>query len=402
MTSDAPVLDSLVSQTLFGDRKLKILVVFANYGGCAYYRALMPYQVLQEECPDQVEIRFTDNPLGVEPNGTLDPNKESEQIDWADVVLISNILKFGGPYTARVAELTKLRGKFLHFDTDDLLTELYDEHKLIGVYKENKLDEITKLIYYNSDLVTVTQIKFAERIKPYVGKILAVVKNCIDYKLPCWNAPKTFTKYTRVGWAGGIHHAPDVKIINGVPHIVNQKVGRENVKWDFYGAPPPDPNRPKDWQDTVWPEYKASILNGFKGHKNYQIHYAAPPDQYGIYYANMDMAIAPLKMNAFNDSKSDIKVAEAGRYKMPLIASNVGCYNDTIINGKTGYLIDPDAPITEWVRILTKVIQDKKHRIEMGENLHALTEKMFNARTQVKYRLDLYKRAFQDLGYKIQ
>ena len=368
----------------------------------AYYRALMPYQVLQEECADKVEIRFTDNPLSYEPGVEMTPEREKEQIMWADVVLISNILKFGGPYTLRVAQVTKECGKFLHFDTDDLLTELYEEHKLLGVYKENQLDEITKFIYYNSDLVTVTQVKFAQRIAPYVSKILAVVKNCIDYSLPCWNAPKTFTKYVRVGWAGGIHHAPDVKIIKGVPHLVNQTVGRENVKWDFYGAPPPDPNRPKDWQDTVWPEYQASILAGFKGHKNYQIHYAAPPDQYGVYYANMDLAIAPLQMNPFNDSKSDIKIAEAGRYKIPLISSNVGCYNETIENGKNGYLIDPDAPKTEWTRILTKVIKDKKHRIELGENLHAITEQKFNARTQVQYRLDLYAKAFQDLGYKPQ
>lgn len=359
-------------------------------------------QVLQETCPDKVEIRFTDNPLGVNEQGVVDPTKESEQIDWADVVLINNILKFGGPYTLRVAQVTKERGKFLHFDTDDLLTELYDEHKLQGVYKENQLDEITKLIYLNADLVTVTQSKFAHRIQPYVSKVLAVVKNAIDYSLPCWNAPRAFPKFARVGWAGGIHHAPDVKIIRGVPHLVNQKVGKENVKWDFYGAPPPDPTRPKDWQETVWPEYMASILKGFAGHKNYQVHYAAPPDQYGFFYANMDIAIAPLKMNAFNDSKSDIKIAEAGRYKVPLIASNVGCYYETIVNGKTGYLIDPDAPQTEWTRILTKVIKDKKHRTELGENLHAETEKKFNVRDQAKYRLDLYERAFRDVGYKIQ
>jgi hypothetical protein len=42
-----------------------------------------------------------------------------------------------------------------------LLTDLYEGHRLYGVYKEHKLDEITKAIYANSDLVTVTQRKFA-------------------------------------------------------------------------------------------------------------------------------------------------------------------------------------------------------------------------------------------------
>ena len=115
----------------------------------------------------------------------------------------------------------------------------------------------------------------------------------------------------------------------------------------------------------------------------------------------MDVAIAPLEMNSFNDSKSDIKVAEAGRYKIPLVASNVGCYNETIKNGQTGYLIDPDAPKTEWVRILSKLCKDKNHRKELGENLHFVTEKLFSARAGAKARYDLYERAFKDLGYKI-
>jgi hypothetical protein len=90
-------------------------------------------------------------------------------------------------------------GKFIHFDTDDLLTELYDEHHLIDVYKNQGLSELTKHLYYNSHLVTVTQVKFAERIKPFCRGILAIVKNAIDYNLPNWNHPKIPSKAVRIG-----------------------------------------------------------------------------------------------------------------------------------------------------------------------------------------------------------
>jgi len=247
----------------------------------------------------------------------------------------------------------------------------------------------------------VTQSKFAERIKPFCRNILAVVKNAIDYNLPCWNSPKSVSKAVRVGWAGGIHHNPDVKVFSGIPHLINQKVGREKVFWDFYGMPPPPQSEKEkgEWQNKVWDHYKSELLRGFKGQRNWNTHYALSPHEYGVFYANMDIAIAPLKMNAFNDSKSDIKVAEAGRYKVPIVASNVGCYSDTIQNGKTGYLIDPDAPKTEWVRILSKVITNDKHRREMGENLHAITEEMFNINKVVKYRLDVYLECFKVLGF---
>jgi len=359
-------------------------------------------KVMQEELSDLVEIRFNDNPLCLDTTtGQIPPKENMEDMNWADVVFAANILKFGGQYTGMVCAIAKQLGKFFHFDTDDLLTDLYEEHKLFGVYRDQKLDEVTKFCYATADLVTVTQVKFAHRIRPYVGKILAVVRNTIDYNLPCWNETKRESKAMRIGWAAGIHHLPDVKIFEAVPHLVNQKVGRENIRWHFLGAPPPDQAKKDGWEASVWPEYKARLLKAFKGQPNYQIFYALPPDSYGVYYADMDVSIAPLQMNNFNDSKSDIKVAEAGRYKVPLVASNVGCYDQTIKNGETGYLIDPDAPKTEWVRILSKLAKDKNHRKELGENLYKITEELFNARKVAKDRYSLYMRAFQDLGYKI-
>ncbi len=110
---------------------------------------------------------------------------------------------------------------------------------------------------------------------------------------------------------------------------------------------------------------------------------------------HIDIAIAPLQSNAFNDSKSDIKVAECGRYKVPLVATDVGCYSDTIVNGETGYLISPDAPKSEWVRVLTKMIKDPKGTKEMGENLHSITEQLFDLNKVAYHRLDILEFALE-------
>lgn len=388
--------------------KLNILVVYPNSGGCAYYRSLMPFYKLLELYPDRVDIRFDDNPLKLDiKTGKFEypgayQDEAPSDMKWAHIVVLNNISNYGGPYTARVQGLALKANKFVHYDTDDLLTELYEEHHLIDVYKNQGLSELTKHIYAHSHLVTVTQLKFAKRIQEFCSNILAVVKNSIDYNLPCWNHQKSVSNYVRVGWAGGIHHNPDVKIFSSVPHLVNQKIGRENIYWDFYGMPPPVAKNDKskdEWQNKVWINYKAELLKGFKGQKNWNTHVALPPHEYGVFYSNMDIAVAPLKMNPFNDSKSDIKVAEAGRYKMPVIASNVGCYSDTIVNGKTGYLIDPDAPKTEWVRIISKVAKDHKLRREMGENLHSITEEHFNINKVAIDRLHLYEKCFTSLAW---
>ena len=374
--------------------KLKILACPANEGGCAYYRIIAPYKKLQELYPNDVEIRWNKNPLGMdEKTGQWQQGWDFADMKWADIIVLNNLANFGGNYTARIVGKGKEFGKFVHYDTDDLLTNLYEGHRLYGVYKEKGLAEITKFIYSHSDLVTVTQRKFAERIKPFCNHTLAVVKNAIDYNLPCWNMQRVGPpkkKFCRFGWAGGIHHEQDVKYFSGVPHFVNQRVGRENCRWDFYGHPPP--NTPKDdWQLTVWSNYKDILLRGFKGAPNFGIHYALGPDRYGQFFTNMDIALAPLEPNEFNDSKSEIKVAECGRYGVPLIASNVGCYDEWIIDGETGYLIDPKKGVSEWVKVLTKVGKDHNLRRRMGENLRKITDENFDMNKVVGQRLDLYR-----------
>tara|TARA_A100001515_G_scaffold143826_1_gene146029 strand:- start:7533 stop:8729 length:1197 start_codon:yes stop_codon:yes gene_type:complete len=379
--------------------KLKILCCPANEGGCAYYRAWAPFAKLAEKYPDHIELRFNMNPLGLNTSsGDFEEDFDHADMKWADVVMTQNISNWGGPYTARIVGKAKEFGKFVHYDTDDLLTNLYEGHRLKQVYEERGLTEITKFIYSHAHLTTVTQRKFAHRIQEFCGGVLAVAKNAIDYNLQNWNHPKVpprTKRLVRIGWAGGIHHEEDVKEFAGIPHYVNQRVGRENVEWHFFGRPPIDPNDEKEkWQLDVWDNYQRILLQGFKGAKNWYVHPALPSDQYGIIFANIDIAIAPLQMNDFNDSKSEIKVAECGRYKVPLVASDVGCYDETIHNGRTGYLIPHDAPKSEWVKTLTKVIKDKKLRESMGSNLHEVTEEYFDLNKVVSQRLQLYRDSF--------
>jgi hypothetical protein len=77
-------------------------------------------------------------------------------LKWADVVFTQNIHNFGGNYTIEIMRKAHELGKFTHFDTDDLLTNLYEGHRLYGVYEDQRLNEVTKYIYNNVDLVSVT------------------------------------------------------------------------------------------------------------------------------------------------------------------------------------------------------------------------------------------------------
>ena len=126
-------------------QKLKVLVIPANDGGCSFYRAWDPYKKLEAMYPNEIECRFDKNPLKLdEKTGELAPDDTLEDFKWADIVMTQNIANYGGAYTARICGIAKKYGCFFHYDTDDLLTDLYDGHRLLPVYKEQKLDELTK------------------------------------------------------------------------------------------------------------------------------------------------------------------------------------------------------------------------------------------------------------------
>jgi glycosyltransferase involved in cell wall biosynthesis len=399
-------------------KRLKILACPANEGGCAYYRIILPAKKLAELHSDECEIRIDMNPLGWDKKA-MDEAKDgkkkilsdytAENLEWADVVWHQNIHNFGGGYTFELMRKTVESNKLAHYDNDDLLTDLYTGHRLYSAYVDNNFSDMTKEMYSFVDIVSVTQRKFAERVAPYCGRALVIIKNAIDYNLPCWNMPKLPAprkgKTCRVGWVGGIHHEEDVKEFPGVSMAVNSRVGPENVHWGWYGRPPmpmKDGKPNPDWQQDVWKNYEKYMSKGIR-HRNYQIYGAAGPEDYGKMYTNIDVAIAPLQMNNFNDSKSEIKVAECGRYGIPLIASNVGCYDETIKNGVTGYLTDPSNPKKEWVKYLSRCVKDPKHYREMGQNLKKITDEHFDINKNVHGRLDLYReilKAKQDAAQK--
>lgn len=362
----------------------------------------MPIQKLAEKYPDEVEVRWNDNPLSwdKEKKTATPPDFQYEDFKWADVVFTQNIHNFGGEYTVEILRQGHLHGCLTHFDTDDLLTDLYGGHRMYDLYKEQNLSEVTKYIYNNCDLISVTQRKFAERIKPFVRGTLVVIKNTIDFDLECWNLPRTENKkITRFGWVGGIHHDVDVKQFAVIPHSVNQKVGKEKIHWGFYGRPIPNVKDGKpdleDWQQQVWMGYERILSRGMKGHKNYDIFPALPPNLYGQMFTQIDVALAFLEPNEFNDSKSEIKAIEAGRYGIPLVATNCGCYDEIIVNGETGYLIDPENKPKEWIRVLSSMAKNPAKVKEMGQNLKQVVDTLYDVNKVIGGRLHLYRQMLE-------
>ena len=80
--------------------------------------------------------------------------------------------------------------------------------------------------------------------------------------------------------------------------------------------------------------------------------------------ARMDIVLAPLEMgNVFCRAKSEIKFVEAGALGLSVVASKIDPYQDSMTDGKDGFLAANEG---EWTQALTSLIQTAQLREEVG------------------------------------
>ncbi|WP_417071349.1 glycosyltransferase [Niveibacterium terrae] len=104
----------------------------------------------------------------------------------------------------------------------------------------------------------------------------------------------------RIGWAGGLSHAPDLELITAVVRALADK-----VDWVFFGMKP-------EGVDSCIAEYHPGVAIDLY------------PDRLGA--LDLDLALAPLETNLFNACKSNLRLLEYGACAYPVIASDCEPY----------------------------------------------------------------------------
>lgn len=143
---------------------------------------------------------------------------------------------------------------------------------------------------------------------PRLGEALAdlhpdirVVRNCLP--TPWWGdltALRQQGKKPRVGWAGGISHTGDLELIADIV-----KAMTDRVEWVFFGMCP----------DKLKPYV-------------HEFHTGVPIERYPAKLAslNLDLALAPLEHNIFNECKSNLRLLEYGVCGYPVICTDIVPY----------------------------------------------------------------------------
>lgn len=226
------------------------------------------------------------------------------------------------------------------------------------------------------DLVTVTTPHLKEvmvKNLKSVGKKnpkVAVLPNCVD--LDYWD-PVEIVKpegEVRIMWSGGHGHRHDIQTVVGALKKVIKKYPK--VKIQFAA--------------NSWPEIEKAL-----GKKNLLINRAwtsfdAHP--YRMKLLGADIAIAPLEDVPFNHAKSEIKYTEASALGIPTVATDILPYKPVIQDGKTGFLAKTE---DEWVEKLSKLIESKELRKEIGANARTWVEQNRDAKKTYKQWVDTYE-----------
>ena len=301
----------------------------ADIYGCGHYRITQPLKAMVAE-------GMAEGKSGM----TLLTLSELAQFR-PDSLIIQR--RYSPAFHTWMERVSQLHNVFRVFELDDYIINLPMKHYGRNAYKQETAKLIRKSLGY-FDRFVVSTAPLAEAMS-HMHSDIVVVKN----RLPpnAWgqlNSERQQGKKPRVGWAGGVSHRGDLEMIFD---IVREFASE--VEWIFMGMCP-DKLRP----------YVHEIHRGV----DLSLYPAA------LAALNLDLALAPVEDNIFNACKSNLRLLEYGACGIPVICSNVACYQQD------------DLPVTRvnnkfiaWRDAIRMHLADPDASAKMGAQLQAVVRK---------------------------
>lgn len=301
-----------------------ILAHAADGQGCGNYRVIQPFDALRREGLAEGHLSWTH----------LTP-AELERYQPDSIVLQRQI---GEQQLENMRRMHAFSRAFKVFELDDYLPNLPLKSVHRAEMPKDIVRSLRRALGYVDRFVVSTQ-PLAEAFAGLHDDI-RVVHNTLDSRY--WKDLKALRRQSRkprVGWAGGASHTGDLEVIaDVVRELANE------VEWVFVGMCP-DKLRPyvHEFHEGVSIEHYPAFLAGM----------------------NLDLALAPVEQNLFNECKSNLRLLEYGACGFPVIASDVRCYQ--------GY---NDLPVTlvknrfrGWVDAIRMHISDLDATAKAGDAL---------------------------------
>ncbi len=300
----------------------RLLAHAADREGCGEYRIIAPMRSLVRAGHVQ----------GWETMRLFDP-AEMERIS-PDSLVVQRQMEW--PQIESLERHVRYSKAFRVFEIDDLITNL----PLKSVHRPHIHKDIIKRFRKAAGLCNRLVVATEPLARAYAGFSDEVVV-CPNYlERARWGdlrPARAERTRPRVGWAGGVGHAGDLDLI---VDVVRETASE--VDWVFFG---------------MCPQELQGVVREF--------HTGIPLDQYAPKLASLDLdlAVAPLESNAFNEAKSHLRLLEYGVLGYPVICSDLTPYQG-------------DFPVTrvanrfrDWVRAIRDAVADPQALRAQGDAL---------------------------------
>ncbi len=262
-----------------------VLALAADAAGCGHYRVMEPVRAMHQT--GIADARFSGRYFRVEEVERLQPDAMvlQRQVTEQQIELIQR--------------LKRLRPTFMVAELDDYLPNLPMKNAHRHEMPKDVLRHLRRSVGLMDRFVVSTHA-LAEAFAGFHDD-MRVVQNRLP---PRWWRGLQSSRRTggrpRVGWAGGISHQGDLELIVDVVKALHGE-----VDWIFFGMAP----------EAIKP-----YLREFHGPVSIERYPRA------LANLNLDLALAPLEQNLFNECKSNLRLLEYGACGYPVVCSDVRPY----------------------------------------------------------------------------
>jgi glycosyltransferase involved in cell wall biosynthesis len=406
-------------------RKIKVLVVPSDEFGVGLYRSKRPHEKLQELYGDEFDVQIMMNP------------------NWADFKWFEqfDIIHFHkGLFTDQGQVI--FHNALRYFKEHNIVTVMdIDDNWDVGqyhpLYLSNKAIKAPEKITTNFklvDYVTTTTEIYASKIRKW-NKNVHIFPNAIDPDEDQYKPIKYPSDRIRFGFVMGSSHERDMEQIKGLAEKLYNSDVRDKIQlvlcgYDLRGTitmvdkdGKTTGQRDIEAKESVWyryeqnltkdytlvsPEYK-EFLQEFTPNSQYpgvrdefyRREWTKDVNNFATHYRNIDVLLAPLDTNSFNEVKSELKFAEAGFTHTAVICSNYGPYTigSRSLFKKGGeidpegncILIDPQKAHKAWFKAIKKLAEQPELIKLLQDNMYEHVKDDYDINNVTAKRAQWYK-----------
>ncbi len=252
-----------------------------------------------------------------------------------DTLLMHNTMH--DAYMDSMEAYKKINSAFIVFGQDDLIFALPPKNPFSKTGYRDVKKRLRRCLGIADRLIVTTE-PLADELRGMTDDV-RVVPNYLDETV--WGgleSRRATSAKPRIGWAGAQQHLGDLELLEEVVRETAQE-----VDWVFFGMCP----------DFLHPYVK-------------EIHNPVTFGKYPQKLAtlNLDLALAPLEHNRFNQSKSNLRILEYGALGWPVIATDIAPYREAPVCRV------PNQP-RAWIKAVRERIHDMDATRREGDALRA-------------------------------